>query len=216
MSKNPLSNSLCYYPEFSSVEQEKREMQERRKIQKLNEEAETYRELTVLLRISLLPEDIKRYIGAFSPVVLNLKQKIKYEFFYNWSTENVMRIFSILESWPKQNVGFVLNRIFRLEFPETNMYLMGDDLYKHYTAKHMRGLIILEINNRCKTRDRNLAEKLQYTRYHEGIYIPCLQNPAIDNYSSVRVWGAYKAIEEYDRRLKSAKKTKIINNILKN
>ena len=122
MSKNPLSNSLCYYPECSSVEQEKQKARERRQIKKLNEEAETFKELALLGRIGLLPEDLKRYIGLFSPVVLNLKYLVKFEFFYNWATENVMRISNILDSWPKSKVGFVLNCIFRLVYPDTNIY----------------------------------------------------------------------------------------------
>jgi hypothetical protein len=35
--------------------------------------------------------------------------------------------------------------------------------------------------------------------------VPCKVNPAFDECPPIRVWGAYKAIEEFDSRLKAKK-----------
>ena len=75
MYKNPLSNSLCYYPECSSVEQERQERMQRNELKKLNEESEILKERILLDRINHLPQDIKKYIATFSPIILTLKKQ---------------------------------------------------------------------------------------------------------------------------------------------
>jgi len=208
MYKNPLSNSLCYYPECSSVEQERQERMQRYELKKINEETEILKERILLDMINRLPQDIKQYIATFSPIILTLKKQVKYDFFENWITENVERIFGILETWPKRHIGFVLNRILRLNHPDCNMYLKGDHLYEHWTANHMRSLIILEISSRSKTRDQRICEIVHYHKYqHIHQFIPCTTNPELNECSPIRIWGAYKAIEEYDRRLKMISNT---------
>jgi hypothetical protein len=209
MYKNPLSNSLCYYPECSSVEQERQERMQRYELNKLNEESEILKERILLNMINRLPQDIKQYIATFSPIILTLKKQVKYDFFENWITENVERIFGILETWPKRHIGFVLNRILRLNHPDCNMYLKGDHLYQHWTASHMRSLIILEISNRSKTRDGRICEIINYNYQHNHQFIPCITNPELNECSPIRIWGAYKAIEEYDLRLKMDAKAKV-------
>ena len=199
MYKKPLSNSLCY-PECSSVEKERQEVKE---LKKINEEPEIVKERILLDRINRLPQDIKQYITTFSPIIITLRKQVKFDFFENWITENVERIFCILETWPKRHIGFVLNGILRLNHPDCNMYLKGDHLYQHWTANHMRSLIILEISNRSKTRDRIIREIVNYKYQHIHQFIPCIRNPELNELSPIRIWGAYKAIEEYDWRLKA-------------
>jgi hypothetical protein len=196
MYKNPLYNSLCYYPERSSLEEERQELK------KINEESEILKEHILLDTINRLPQDIKQYIATFSPIILTLRKQVKHDFFENWITENVKRIFGILETWPKRHIGFVLNGILCLNHPDCNMYLKGDHLYQHWTASHMTSLIILEISNRSKTRDRRICELVHYKYQHIHKFIPCITNPELNELSPIRIWGAYKAIEEYERRLK--------------
>jgi len=206
MYKNPL-----HYPALSYVEKEKEKQKKHidRKMKLLKEEQEILEEKQLLTRINRLPEDVQRYIGNFSPVIMKLKRQVKYEFFDAWVTQNVERIISILETWTKKHVGFILNRILQLKDPDTEMYIQGDHLYKHWSAGHMRCLIILEISNRCRKpfQDRyQLLPKYSYAYMHK--YIPYSQNTSFDDISVIRVWAAYKAIEEYDARLKAKAKTK--------
>jgi hypothetical protein len=187
---------------------------QRNELKKLNEESEILKERILLNMINHLPQDIKQYIATFSPIILTLKKQVKYDFFENWITDNVERIFGILETWPKRHIGFVLNRILRLNrslnlnHPDSNMYLKGDHLYDHWTASHMRSLIIIEISNRSKTRDQRIREIVHYNYQHNHQFIPCITNPELNECSPIRIWGAYKAIEEYDRRLKMNTKAK--------
>ena len=58
-------------------------------------------EKQLLERIGKLPQDIRKYIGSFSNVVINQKKLVRIEFYNNWFTENKTRITQLLSSWSK-------------------------------------------------------------------------------------------------------------------
>jgi hypothetical protein len=114
----------------------------------------------------------------------------------------------LLDGWTKQQVGFVLNSIVRLENREFDGYLKGEHCYQHWDTKHMRKQIKVYISHRTKIMRPDIIADLRHqSTYTVHNFVKCRVNPAFDTCPPIRVWGAYKAIEEYDLRLK-AKKTK--------
>jgi hypothetical protein len=171
-----MSHFEVYYPECSQNEQNK-----------VRKENEILEERLLLANIDRLPYFLQRLIGEFSPVVVKQRALVKYEFFDKWIIENTERIMGLIEGWSKQHVGFVLNSISQIEYPEFNGYLRGGSIYLNRDAKHMRKQI-----------------KVFISIFHK--FVPCQVNPAFDECPPIRVYGAYKAIEEYDTRLKMKKR----------
>ena len=170
---------------------------------------EILKEQVLLARINQLPTDLQRLVGDFSQVVVDEKKKIKYEFFDRWIIQNTERIMTLLNGWTKPQVGFVLNSIIRLESPDFNEYLKGGDCYKHWSTEYMRKQIKVHISHRTKIMRKDILEDLKQQRtyvLHE--FVPCLVNPEFDECPPIRVYGAYKAIEEYDTLLKMKKSKK--------
>ena len=165
-------------------------------------------EQKLLAQINQLPTDLQNLIGEFSSVVAQQKELVKYEFFNRWIIENTERIMSLLEGWSKPKVGFVLNSIIQLEHPDFDGYLEGEECYKHWTAGYMRKQIKIYISHRTRIMRQDIIEDLKHqSTYTVHKFVPCLVNPEFDKCPPIRVYGAYKAIEEYDARLKM-KKTK--------
>jgi hypothetical protein len=190
-----MSHFNVYYPECSQNEQNR-----------IRKENEILEELALLSRIGRLPYFIQRFIGEFSPVVIKQQFLVKYEFFEKWIVNNTERIRGLIEGWTKQHVGFVLNSIIRLEHPNFNGYLKGGECYQRSNAKKMRIEILASICRRNKKRCPNMLEILWF---HRTVlvqkFVPCRVNPEFDKCPPIRIYGAYKAIEEYDTRLKTKK-----------
>jgi len=196
-----MSHFKVYYPECSQNEQN-------RINKKLLEEKEVLQEKILLARINLLPEFLQMLIGQFSPVVAQQRPVVKYEFFDRWLNENTDRIMDLLDGWTKPQVGFVLNSIIRLEEPDFNGYLKGNACYQHWDAKYMRKQIKVYISHRTRNLRPDIIADMRGERtYIVHKFIHCKVNPAFDECSPIRVWGAYKAIEEYDARLKAKKRS---------
>jgi len=196
-----MSHFKVYYPECSQNEQN-------RINKKLLEEKEVLEEKILLARINLLPEFLQMLIGQFSPVVAQQRPVVKYEFFDRWLNENTDRIMDLLDGWTKPQVGFVLNSIIRLEEPDFNGYLKGNACYQHWDAKYMRKQIKVYISHRTRNLRPDIIADMRGERtYIVHKFIHCKVNPAFDECSPIRVWGAYKAIEEYDARLKAKKRS---------
>jgi len=192
-----MSHFKVYYAECSQNEQNI--------IRKKNE---ILKEQILLAYIDCLPECLQRLIGQFSPVVIKQRALVKYEFFDKWIIDNTDHIMGLIEGWSKQHVGFVLNSIIQLEYPGFNGYLKGGSVYQDRDAKHMRKLIKIYISHRTeKMRHDILTEYLinHKTRVIHK-FVPCQVNPEFDKCPPIRIYGAYKAIEEYDTRLKMKKK----------
>ena len=203
-----MSQFQTYYPECSQNEQQKIKKETAIKIFNVIEANEILQEHLLLIRINGLPEDIQGLIGDFSPIVAAQKRLVKFEFFDTWLNQNTVRIMDLLDGWTKPQVGFVLNSIIQLETPDFDGYLKGADLYQHIPAKYMRKQIKVYISHRTKTqRPDILADLREQWSYTVHKFVPCLVNPDFDECPPIRIWGAYKAIEEHDARLK-AKKTK--------
>jgi hypothetical protein len=73
----------------------------------------------------------------------------------------------------------------------------------------MRKQIKVYISHRTKIMRPDILEDLRHqSTYTVHNFIPCQVNPEFDKCPPIRVYGAYKAIEEYDARLKMKKMKK--------
>jgi hypothetical protein len=166
-------------------------------------------EKILLARINQLPEFIQMLIGDFSPVVTQMRISIRFEFFDNWIIQNTNRVMGLIEGWSKPQVGFVLNSIIQLEMPGFNGYLKGETCYQHWDAKYMRKQIKVYISHRTQKMRPDILEDLRHqSTYIVHKFVPCCVNPKFDECPPIRVYGAYKAIEEYDIRMKMKKMKK--------
>jgi len=192
-----MSHLKVYYPECSQNEQNK-----------IRKENEIIAERLLLARIDHLPYFLQRLIGEFSPFVIKQQFLVKYEFFDKWIIENQERIIGLIEGWSKQHVGFVLNSIIQLEYPNYDGYLQGGSVYQDRKATHMRKLIKVYISHRTENMRMDILTEYLINHKNRVIhkFVPCQVNPEFDKCPPIRIYGAYKAIEEYDTRLKMKKK----------
>lgn len=201
-----MSQFKTYYPECSQNELKRIQKETAIKMANVLEANEILQEHLLLIRINDLPEEIQGLIANFSPAVATQKRLVKFEFFDTWLNQNTQRIMDLIDGWAKSQVGFVLNSIIQLEGREFDGYLKGTNLYQHWDAKYMRKQIKVYISNRTKIqRPDILADLREQWSYTVHSFVPCLVNPDFDECPPIRVWGAYKAIEEYDTRLKAKK-----------
>jgi len=192
-----MSHLKVYYPECSQNAQNK-----------IRKENEIIAERLLLARIDHLPYFLQRLIGEFSPFVIKQQFLVKYEFFDKWIIENQERIIGLIEGWSKQHVGFVLNSIIQLEYPNYDGYLQGGSVYQDRKATHMRKLIKVYISHRTENMRMDILTEYLINHKNRVIhkFVPCQVNPEFDKCPPIRIYGAYKAIEEYDTRLKMKKK----------
>ena len=196
-----MSHLKVYYSECSQNEQ--------KRIRKVNEVLE---ERILLARVDRLPYFLQRLVGEFSPLLAVQRALVKYEFFDRWIIENTDRIMGLIEGWTKPHVGFVLNSIIRLEEPHFDGYLKGGDCYQRKDAKYMRTQIKVYISHRTKEMRLDIIKDAHHERnYPVHKFAPCQINPAFDECPPIRVYGAYKAIEEYDTRMQMKKAKKKTN-----
>jgi hypothetical protein len=188
-----MSHFKVYYPECSQNEQNR-----------IKKENEILEERALLSRVERLPYFLQLLIGEFSQVVTEQRALVKYEFFDNWIIENTERIMGLIESWTKPHVGLVLNSILQLEYPGFKGFLKGGSLYQYRDAKHMRKQIKVYISHRTKEMRPDILTEYLINHKNRVVhkFVPCQVNPAFDECPPIRVYGAYKAIEEYDTRMK--------------
>lgn len=193
-----MSHFKVYYAEYSQNEQNR-----------IRKENEILKEQILLAHIDRLPYFLQRLIGEFSPVVIKQRALVKYEFFDKWIIDNTDHIMGLIEGWSKQHVGFVLNSIIQLEYPGFNGYLKGGSVYQDRDAKHMRKLIKIYISHRTEKMRHDILTEYLINHKNRVIhkFVPCIINSEFDKCPPIRIYGAYKAIEEYDTRLKMKKKT---------
>lgn len=208
--KNPLSHSFSYYPECSQnqvirsirikVEREQFELNE-------NEIAQETKMLIVMK--DFLPDELIKMIGDFSPVVIRQRFLVRFEYFDKWIVDNTTRVMAIVESWSKPHVGFVLNRIIQLGEPSFEGYLKGNSCYTHFTKKHMVLDVKVYISHRNRVQRQDILDDLKRQRtYIVHQFVPCTVNPAFNDLP-IRVYGAYRAIEDYDKKI-TKKKTTVV------
>jgi len=92
----------------------------------------------LLENIGRLPKDIIKYISSFSNTVINQKKLIRIEFYNDWFKTNKTRIVSLLKSWSKAKLGFVLDKIKSYNNSYYNCCKQGTEKYKNNTAKIFR------------------------------------------------------------------------------
>lgn len=202
-----MSHFKVYYPECSQNEQNR-----------IKKENEILEERILLARVNRLPYFLQRLVGEFSPVVSKERALVKYKFFDRWIIENTERIMGLIEEWTKTQVAFVLNSIIRLEKPNFDSCLKGGYCYQNWNAKFMRKQIKFYISHRTEKIRLDILKDMitDPQTYVAHKFVPCQVNPEFDKCPPIRVYGAYKAIEEYDTRLKAKKEDfeKIFSNRL--
>lgn len=162
------------------------------------EKEDSAKETSLLTRMkTVLPEYLINKIAEFSAVVIQQRLLAKIEYFDKWIIENKGRVMSSLDTWAKPDVAFVLTRIMHHGKPVVNFsYLEGiGHLYERFTKTEMAEAIKIHISHRNKNGRQIEYKNCVFPHY----FVP---NPSFDTIDSARVYGAYKAIEEYDKRMR--------------
>lgn len=145
-----------------------------------NEEDEILQEHLLLVRIDGLPKEIQSIVSAFSPVVRKLKIQIKFEFFNNWLNENRERIMGLVDGWSIQQISTIINIIIRFKNSTALPgYFIGISSYRQWPKEYLSKIIKSYIEQRT------------------------WPDPTFTECPPIRIWGACKAIEECDARLKA-------------
>jgi hypothetical protein len=153
--KNP--SLFCYPLECSQNELSRLDRLKRQREEFELNEKETVEETILLRRMkTVLPDSLIKEIGEFSGVVIRQRFLVKVEYFDRWIIDNVGRVTSLLDTWSKPHVAFVLTRIIQLEKPECTSYLKGvGNLYNRFTktemAKALRFISVIVRESRDKT-----------------------------------------------------------------
>lgn len=58
-----------------------------------------------------MPAEIKKYIGTFSNHVINQQKLVKIEFYNSWFKTHKTYIMSLMKTWTKKDLAFVLDKI---------------------------------------------------------------------------------------------------------
>ena len=144
------------------------------------EEDEILQEHLLLVRINELPKEIQSMVSAFSPVVRKLKIQIKFEFFNGWLNENRERIMGLVDGWSRQQISTIINIIVRFKNSAALPgYFIGISSYRQWPKEYMSKIIKSYIEQRT------------------------WPDPTFTECPPIRIWGACKAIEECDARLKA-------------
>ena len=150
----------CYPLECSQNELIKSNQLKRQREEFELNEKETAEETILLRRMkTVLPDSLIKEIGKFSGVVIRQRFLVKVEYFDRWIIDNVGRIMSLLDTWSKPHVAFVLTRIIQLQKPECTSYLRGvGNLYNRFTKTEMASAIKYHISNRTKLLRQDLLD----------------------------------------------------------
>lgn len=116
----------------------------------LNEQIIINTDCLLLQQIGLLPEDLIKLIGSYSPHVRNQKSLIRIEFYDNWFKINKKRIIGLLKGWSKAKLGFALNNIRSPNNPYYNCCLQGMTEYRKGSALMFKSRIETLIEEKGK------------------------------------------------------------------
>ena len=156
------------------------QQQNKNKNKNKNEEDEILQEHLLLVRIDGLPKEIQSIVSAFSPVVRKLKIQIKFEFFNNWLNETRERIMGLVDGWSRQQISTIINIIIRFKNSTALPgYFIGISSYRQWPKEYLSKIIKSYIEQRT------------------------WPDPTFTECPPIRIWGACKAIEECDARLKA-------------
>ena len=156
------------------------QQQNKNKNKNKNEEDEILQEHLLLVRINELPKEIQSMVSAFSPVVRKLKIQIKFEFFNGWLNENRERIMGLVDGWSRQQISTIINIIIRFKNSAALPgYFIGISSYRQWPKEYLSKIIKSYIEQRT------------------------WPDPTFTECPPIRIWGACKAIEECDARLKA-------------
>jgi len=65
----------------------------------------------VVYNLLRMPAELKKYIGAFSNDVVNQQKLVRIEFYNGWFKTHKLRITSLMKTWTKKELAFVLDKI---------------------------------------------------------------------------------------------------------
>jgi len=141
--------------DFKNLLQKKRELADlnllvafRMKEKEEKQIKEREQQCALFLRISLLPDDLKRLIGTYSPHVRNQKSLVRIEFYNEWFKSNKTHIIILLKGWSKKKLGFVLNHIQSPNNPYYNCCKQGTPHYNKGSALIFKARIELLIEEK--------------------------------------------------------------------
>jgi hypothetical protein len=150
--KDPSSDSefktLLYKKKIVSIGSLLSAKRECKRIEKEIKDKEDQKLLFVF--IARLPEELKRLIGTYSPLVRSQKSLVRIEFYDNWFYYNKYRIIDLLKNWSKTKLGFVLDKIKSLNNPYYNCFQQGNTILMKDTALMIRSRIEYLIEEKGK------------------------------------------------------------------
>ena len=91
----------------------------------------------LVVNLSRMPAELKKYIGTFSNDVINQQKLVKIEFYEDWFKTHKYRITSLMKTWTKKDLTFVLDKIKPL-FDETQC-----DPFAQKTARYKTNVMLL-------------------------------------------------------------------------
>ena len=137
----------------------------------INQQDETNVTRELFSRITMLPQDIKMYVGSFSHAVINQRRLVKIEFYNNWINSNKARIVGLIKHWTKKDLALILDNINYINNSYYNKLKVGTTLYKSSVPLILRSKIELLID--AKGRRSNIEMYgllLSIEKYHSKKY----------------------------------------------
>jgi hypothetical protein len=171
-------------------------------------------------RYKKLPVDVQLIIQEYLQEVINsVRKSINNQFFLEYAKENAHRMLKIMESWSKRQLGIVLNGILVTNtthdksYPRSwnlQCYLEYDSwLYQVSKVDQMRLDVLTYIGHRNSLPEGDPMLALTGHRRYNGHLYTFLKFNGVtikeEERSPIRVYGAYKAIEEYNFKIQSKK-----------
>jgi len=103
----------------------------------------------VVYNLFRMPAELKKIIGAFSNEVVNQKKLLKIEFYNSWFEMHKWRITSLMKSWTKKDLAFVLDKI------KPSYDASYHDAFEQKTTRYKTNVMMLSkieciINNKGK------------------------------------------------------------------
>jgi hypothetical protein len=113
----------------------------------------------VVYNLFRMPAELKKIIGAFSNEVVNQKKLLKIEFYNSWFEMHKWRITSLMKSWTKKDLAFVLDKI------KPSYDASYHDAFEQKTTRYKTNVMMLSkieciINNKGKRSDHDMFSLL--------------------------------------------------------
>jgi hypothetical protein len=118
----------------------------------------------VVYNLLRMPAEIKKIIGTFSNEVINQQKLMKIEFYNSWFKTHKLRITSLMKTWTKKDLTFVLNKI-------TKGSTHNDITTRYKTNVMLLSKIECTINKRGERSNIDMYSLLlAISTYHDKVY----------------------------------------------